>query len=85
MGIYTKIVKIGNSKGIRIPKTLLEQANLPEEVELIVEDDRLIIQRVTKARDGWAAAFMQMAHAGEDHLLDDDWIENDWDVEDWEW
>ena len=39
----TRIVRIGNSQGVRIPRPLIEQANLPEEVELRVEADHIVI------------------------------------------
>ena len=52
-----RIVKIGNSQGIRIPKPLILQAGLKGEVELEVEDDRLVISRKGKPRMKWAEAF----------------------------
>jgi len=55
--IRSKIVKIGNSRGIRIPRILLEQAGLSDEVEMIVKDDKLIIQGVRSPRQGWRGQF----------------------------
>jgi antitoxin MazE len=66
----TRIVRIGNSKGIRIPKSLLKQTGLAGEVEIRAEDDTLIISPVHRARLGWAAAFRHMAQRGDDALLD---------------
>ncbi len=70
-GMKTRIVPIGNSWGIRIPKPLLEQTSLSGEVELSAEGDALVIRPVKKPRANWAAAFRKMAHRGDDTLLDD--------------
>jgi antitoxin MazE len=83
----TRIVRIGNSQGIRIPKLLLEQAGLPEEVELEVEDGTIVIRSARIPRDGWAKSFQAMAEAGDDKLLDADAIatSSTWDDDEWEW
>lgn len=84
--INTKIVKIGNSQGIRIPKVLLKQANLGEDVELLVQDDSLVIRAAKKPRHDWEDAFIQMAASGDDTLMDNvDLIEHGWDKNEWEW
>jgi antitoxin MazE len=81
-----KIIKIGNSQGIRIPKLFLEQTNLGDEVELEALDDQIIIRPVTYPRQGWDEAFQAMAERGDDQLLDDDLIgQPQWDHEEWEW
>ena len=82
--IRSKIVKIGNSRGIRIPRILLEQAGLSEEVEMIVKDDKLIIQSARIPRQGWRALFAAMAEDGDDRLLDQD-TPTGWDEQDWTW
>jgi len=85
-GVKTRIVRIGNSQGIRIPKPILEQVGLPEEVELEVEDNTIVIRPFTRAREGWADAFKSMAEAGDDELLDEEAVTpSSWDEEDWEW
>jgi antitoxin MazE len=66
----TRIVKIGNSQGIRIPKSLLERSKIGEEVELEAEDNRIIIRSAKRPRQGWEAAFRAMAERGDDALLD---------------
>ena len=53
----TRIVRIGNSRGVRIPKLLLEQTGLDGEVDISVRDDGLMIRPARKAREGWEAAF----------------------------
>ena len=65
----TTIVRIGNSRGIRIPKALLEQCNLQDEVELEVRNDHLAVRPVTKPRSGWADAFRRMHEQRDDLLL----------------
>jgi antitoxin MazE len=82
--IRAKVVKIGNSRGIRIPRALLEQAGLEDEVEMRVEKDQLIIHSVRQPRLGWEAHFAEMAEVGDDQLLDD-LVPTRWDEEDWEW
>lgn len=82
----TRIVRIGNSQGIRIPKPLLEQTGLRGEVEMIAHDDSLIIRPARRAREGWTAAFEKMARRGDDALLDDASPSlSAWDEHDWEW
>ena len=80
----TRIVRIGNSRGIRIPKPLLEQAQLREEVELEVLDNRLVISSLNHPRAGWEAAFRAMAAAGDDQLLDPA-VPTAFDRSEWEW
>lgn len=82
--IQTKIIKIGNSQGIRIPKLLLEQTGLGEEVELAVKENEIVIRSVLAARHGWEAQFKEMAERGDDKLLDDELLPTEWD-EEWEW
>jgi len=87
MGYRTKVVKIGNSQGIRIPKTILEQVGVEEDddVELVVSEERLLVVRpVNKPRRGWDEAFAGMAAAGEDAMLDEP-LPSQFDDEEWEW
>jgi len=83
--IKTRIVKIGNSQGIRIPKLLLDQTNLREEVELEVQDNHIIIRDAHSPRAGWEDSFKQMAANNDDRLLDDSTRFTDWDEDEWEW
>lgn len=84
MATMTRIVRIGNSRGIRIPKALLEQADLPEEVELRAEPGRLVVTAVRFTRVGWAEAARRMHAAGDDALLDPP-QSNSFDDGEWEW
>ncbi len=82
----TRIVRIGNSRGVRIPKLLLEQAGLEGEVELKAKNGTLQIGPVAKPRTGWAEAFRKMAGQGDDALLDDRPATlSSWDKDEWEW
>jgi antitoxin MazE len=80
----TRIVRIGNSRGIRIPKTLLDEAKLPEEVELHAEPGRLVVQAARRARSGWAVAARRMRAQGDDVTLDES-TATEFDREEWEW
>lgn len=55
-----RLVRIGNSRGIRLPKAVIDQVGLEDEVELRVEEQRLIIMPVTRVRAGWAEAIEAM-------------------------
>ena len=80
------IIKIGNSQGIRIPKPLLDQIGIKDDVELEVEKAQIIIRPVLSPRDGWDDAFKAMSHNKDDILLDsEDVIEHSWDEEEWQW
>ena len=81
----TRIVPIGNSQGIRIPKPLLEQTGLAGEVEISAAGGTLVIRPVKRPRAGWAAAFQEMARRGDDALLDVAPSLSDWDEGEWEW
>ena len=63
------IVPIGNSKGIRLSKSLLERYDLTDEVELVLEKDRIILKPVRSPRLGWDKAFKRMADRGDDALM----------------
>ena len=65
-----RIVRIGNSRGIRVPKMLLEHAQLPQEVELQAEHGRLVVRAARGPRAGWAEAARAMHSRGDDQLLD---------------
>ena len=81
-----RIVRIGNSQGVRIPKPLLEQSGLKGEVELEVQDQQIIIRSAEPPRSGWAEAFQRMGQMGDDALLDKVGASaTRWDDEEWEW
>jgi len=82
--IRTQIVKIGNSQGIRIPKLLLEQSGINDEVEIEVQSGCLILRAVTQPRSGWEEAFASMSQQKDDALLEDR-STTEWDATEWEW
>jgi antitoxin MazE len=82
--VHAKIVRIGNSRGIRIPRVLIEQAGLNEEVEIQVKGNQLIIQSSLRPRQGWEKSFFEMSQREEDRLLDEP-LQNEWDNEEWTW
>lgn len=78
------LVSIGNSKGIRIPKSILGQCNFNDEAELEVDNNSIVIKPVRKkAREGWDKAFRSMHERKEDVLLLDDSF--DIEMKNWEW
>lgn len=80
------LVRIGNSRGIRIPKPVIEQCGFGDEVEMVVRNSELVIRSSSSARKGWSAAFAQMAEYGDDELLDlVAETPTEWDEEEWEW
>ena len=81
-----RIVKIGNSQGIRIPKPLLEQTGIIEDVELDIDKNKIIIRPVSNPRDGWDDAFKAMADRGDDTMIDKaENIAHSWDDDEWQW
>ena len=65
-----RIVRIGNSRGVRLPKPLIEQAGLGEEVELRVQEGAILIQATSRPRTGWAEAARQLVEQEKGGLLD---------------
>ncbi len=78
------IVRIGNSKGVRIPKSLLEQAGITGPVELWAEDGRVVVERVADPREGWEQAFKAADIDESGELLLGE-FPNDFDEDDWTW
>jgi antitoxin MazE len=82
----TRIVRIGNSQGVRIPKALLEESGLHGEVDMSVHDGTLVIAPAGQSRQGWAEAFREMTRRGDDELLDGDLATSGpFEAESWEW
>ena len=80
-----RVIKIGNSQGLRIPKPILEQTGIMDDVEIEVEKNKIIIRPVKNVREGWDAAFKKMSQRGDDALLINETISNSWDEEEWQW
>lgn len=84
----THIIKIGNSKGIRIPKPVLEQCGLTDEIQMKISDEMLILSPIKKQREGWEKEFEKSTKKKEkdDKVLKE--FENsshEWDDEEWKW
>jgi antitoxin MazE len=79
-----KLVRIGNSRGVRLPKTVIDEAGLGEDLEIRVEGQSVVISSPKRPREGWAESARLMVERGEAGLLDP-WTENRFDREEWEW
>ena len=82
--IKTRLIRIGNSHGVRIPKTIRDQVGLTDDIELEVQGSHLIIRPSAAPRATWAAQFQQMTGNGDDTLLDPE-TPTSWDESEWEW
>ena len=80
----TRLVQIGNSRGVRLPKPMIEEAGLDDEVELQVRDGAVIIKAVRDSRSGWEDAAKDLRNSSGDLLLDPP-TPTLFDEEDWEW
>ena len=80
-----RVIKIGNSQGLRIPKPILDQTGILDDVEIEVEKNQIIIRPVKDVRDGWDAAFKAIGEKNNDKLIIDDNISHSWDEEEWQW
>jgi antitoxin MazE len=76
------LISIGNSKGIRLSKTILEKYNIQDTVELIFEKGYIILKPKTQARRGWEKAFKKMHDNGDDKMFISD-VFQDEDFEEW--
>jgi antitoxin MazE len=78
-----RIIKIGNSKGLRLSKSILERYNIKDEIELIFEEERIILRPVDTPRKNWSAKFIEMHLNDDDSLLVDDVFRDD-SFEEWQ-
>lgn len=76
------IIQIGNSKGLRLSKKILETYNIQDKVELILEKGKIILKPIDSPRQGWNDAFKQMAKNNDDALLIQDVFEDE-NLEEW--
>lgn len=77
------IVKIGNSKGVRLPSVVLKECNITSQVNIEVSDGKIIMYPVKQPRAGWGKAFKKMHTAGDDAQIISEGVSEE--VEDWEW
>ena len=81
-----RVIKIGNSQGLRIPKPILEQTGIMDDVEIEVDKNQIIIRPVKNAREGWDQAFKKMGEKGDDDaIIDGENMSHSWDEEEWQW
>ncbi|WP_127844340.1 AbrB/MazE/SpoVT family DNA-binding domain-containing protein [Psychroflexus aestuariivivens] len=78
----TAIVKIGNSKGLRLSKTVLEKYNIKDKVEMILEKDQIVLKPIDTPRKNWEKAFKEMSTNDDDKLLFDD-VFDDENFDEW--
>jgi antitoxin MazE len=83
--LKAELVRIGNSRGIRIPKPLIEQCGLGETVELRVANDCLIISPERQPRQGWNDAFRASGRVLDDELLLEIAEPSEFDRKEWRW
>jgi antitoxin MazE len=76
------VIKIGNSKGIRLSKTIIDRYNIHDSVELILDKGHIIIKPSSKPRKGWDKAFIEMHKNGDDKLIMPDIFEEE-NLEEW--
>ncbi|RDC65311.1 AbrB/MazE/SpoVT family DNA-binding domain-containing protein [Adhaeribacter pallidiroseus] len=76
------IIQIGNSKGLRLTKSILDRYNIKDKVELILEEGQIILKPVEQPRKGWDKAFQKMYENGDDQFLMDD-VFGEEDFEEW--
>ena len=82
--LKARVVKIGNSRGVRIPKVWLAQLAWGEDVEMAVQSDQIVIRAGCRPRQNWDGQFERMAASGDDHLLDESSATR-WDKDEWQW
>jgi antitoxin MazE len=80
--VELSIIKIGNSKGLRLTKSILETYNIKDKVELILEKGQIILRPISPVRNGWDDAFKELYENGEDYLLMNDIFEDE-NFEEW--
>ena len=80
--MLTKIIPIGNSKGLRLNKAILEKYDIHESVELVLKESHIEIRPLTNSREGWGEQFKKMHTNGDDRLIMDDVFEDE-QFEEW--
>jgi len=78
-----QIIRIGNSQGVRIPKTLLQDGKISGEVELELHEEGLLIRSLQKPRATWDSAFRGIADGDDDQPLSE--VPTDFERKEWQW
>ena len=84
MNMKTRLVRIGNSRGLHLPKSLIEKAGLKDEVEVTLLDGVLIVTSAEHPRKGWEAAVSLLLERRDDHVFEKS-AATRFDTEGWEW
>lgn len=71
------IIKIGNSKGLRLSKTVLKKYNIKDKVDMILEKGHIILKPIDEPRKNWEKAFKEMNENNDDQLLFEDVFEDE--------
>jgi antitoxin MazE len=71
------VISIGNSKGIRLPKAVIDKYNIKDTIELVLEEDSIVLKPKASPRKGWEESFKEMHDNGDDQLLIDDIFEDE--------
>ncbi len=79
----THLVRVGNSRGVRIPKLWLDQLDWSDEVEMTIQADRLVIRSARRPRQDWDDYFRAMHERGDDRVIE--LPKSAWDEQEWEW
>jgi antitoxin MazE len=80
--MLAQIVRIGNSKGLRLSSTILKKYEIMDKVEMVLTEEGILLKPVKNPREGWSESFKQMNEMGDDKLLFDDVFEDE-DLEEW--
>jgi len=77
--MHASLIQIGNSRGVRLSKTVIEAAGLQDDLDLEVRDGAVVIRAIREVRDGWAEAAMACHDAGDDNMSSWDAVVEDGD------
>ncbi|HLP45664.1 MAG TPA: AbrB/MazE/SpoVT family DNA-binding domain-containing protein [Candidatus Kapabacteria bacterium] len=81
-----KLVQIGNSQGIRLPKTIIDQFNFNDSIEAVIKREGLLLRKKTKPRAGWKAQILkEIKKGGCLEMLIPDNVQNEFDESEWQW
>ena len=75
--MQVRIIQVGNSKGLRLSKTIIEKYDIKDKVELVLKDDCILLKAIPNPREGWAKEFQRMHKKGDDKLMIDDVFEDE--------
>lgn len=82
--VRTQIIQIGNSRGVRLPKLLIDQMGFDNDVEILVQRGQLVLRPIARPRRDWDEQFQTMAKNGDDRLMDEP-ASTKWDRSEWKW